>query len=108
MWTFAQQPFGNLRHLVDEVFAIIDEEQHLLLLQVAQHGFHRRLIQLLHGAQRQRNGACNERRVTDRRQFHEPDAVGPAVDFLRGDFERCACLANTTGAHQCNESCIGK
>ena len=40
--------------------------------------------------------------------FYEPDAVGPAVNLPRGDFERCTRLANPPRAHQRNESCLGK
>ena len=71
-----------------------------MVLQVRAHGLQQRPPGLLAHAEHLRRLADDQRRIADRRQVEEPDAVGEVVDLLRRGLQRQPGLAQSAHAEQ--------
>jgi hypothetical protein len=90
----------ELGRSLDDVLAVVEDEQRALRLQVRGQRLQQRAVRLGAHAEQLRRLADDERRVADRRQVDEPDAVGERGQLRGGDLEREPCLAEAAHAEQ--------
>ncbi|CAA9276920.1 MAG: hypothetical protein AVDCRST_MAG26-3112 [uncultured Chloroflexia bacterium] len=89
----------------DQVLAVVQDQQELLVAQVVDQDVEERTPRLFAHAERGRHALHNQRRIQDGRQLDEPHAVDELLHELRGCFKREPRLAGTTGTGQGQEMC---
>ena len=98
-----QQAFTQQRHAVDQVLAIVDDQQHLAFTQ--EHGEVVQGFCIMQGQLEQRRQMTGDhRRIVDRRQVQQANSVPIATDQLFGDPQRHGGLADPAGADQGDET----
>ena len=101
----AQQDLGQAGARIEHVLAVVEHQQHLLRLQVtAQGADHGRRGGLLH-AQDMRQRVRHQRRIGQRCEVDEPDAVAIGIENFRRGLQREARLADAAGAGQRQQAC---
>src|SRR5262249_59366876 len=90
-----EERLNEHRALVDEMLAIVENEQHLLIGQVRAKGVHQRSSGPLPQSERRRDRQRNTLSVGERREVNEPDAVRKAGGDAESKFDGKSRLANT-------------
>ncbi|MNY04368.1 hypothetical protein D3C86_1370430 [compost metagenome] len=103
----AQNVFAELGDGVDQVFAVVDDQQHLPVAQTvgktAQGG-----VVVQGQFEQRRQVAVDHQRAVDRGQVQQANAVPVATDHLLGDPQGHSGLANAAGADQGDEALAGQ
>ena len=86
------------RYRLDDMFAVIEDEQQLLAFERERDRLIHPAIRLLVHPQRLRGDAGDEFEIADRGQVDKPHAVGIAIEQLCTDLQREPRLADTAGA----------
>ena len=86
------------------MFAIVEDQKQCLVPRDARQRLGQVGAVLLGDAECARDGPRHVSRVAERRQFHEPDAVGVRVGELRTDLQREPSLAATARSGQRHQS----
>ena len=83
-----------------QVLAVVEQEQQAPVLDEFHQGFEDRPPGLFLYAEHRGHRLRDEARIGDRRQFHEPHAVGIVVQHLCGHLQRQPALAEAADAQQ--------
>ena len=101
----AHRPY-KLRAALDQVLAVVQNEQQLALRQVAQKRNFGASVQLDADSQARRNCRRHQIRFGHRRQVHEPDSVDVFRPELARHFEHKTGLTNATWTNHRNEAAL--
>ena len=96
----AQQRVGKRCAGAHHLLAVVEDQQRLPRLQMRAQRVRERLARLLAHGEHLRRLVRDERRIADRREVQEPDAVGIRVEHVGGDLQRQPRLAETAHAEQ--------
>ena len=96
-WAPAEQPLDEHAHPGDEVLAVVEHEQGLVVGQVGEDVVLARPARRVGQPERPAHRRGDERLVGDRHQVDEPHAVAPAVGHRAGDRRGQAGLAHAPG-----------
>ena len=93
-----QQGLRQVGHVVDDVFAVVEHEQELLVLKVIRERLLQRPRRLFLDLERERHGTLDLRPVGQGREIDQPDAIGELFDEIGGNLEGQPGLARTARA----------
>ena len=96
----AQEYLHGLRGLVDDVLAVVEQQQRALAAQCGFDEGERRDVAFCARAKRARDRMRDKRRVGHRREFHEPDPIVERAGQLAGRLDCQACLAGPARTDQ--------
>ncbi len=106
--TGTEQLIGHLGGGLDEVLAVVEQQEELLRAQVVDDPVDRRLSRLWLDAQGAADLGRHELGVTDRRELDQPGAVAVPVEAVSRGLEREAGLAGAAHADQRHEAAGGE
>ena len=78
--TLTYERVDQLRATVDQVLAVVEEQQQPLVLEVLGESLDDWTAWLFHQAQHRHYCLRHETLVRERREFHQPDAIGKALE----------------------------
>jgi hypothetical protein len=103
-----QQLLRQLGTVGDQMLAIVQEQQQLSGLQMIEEGLEGRLLGRMRNAERPGEELRQKRRVTERGQLHQPDAIAIPVADRPGDVQGQPRLATATRAAERDEARAGQ
>ena len=95
-----QELFGKGRTVLDQVLAVVENQQHAPAAQHVEQGVEQRPLRLLVHVEHAGYRAHDQERVGHWREFDEVDAVGEVGTNTVSDLQRHARLADATNADQ--------
>ena len=95
-----EQRVGESRARVDQVLAVVEDDQQRVLAQVLAQALGDGLAGVLADTQHVTRGVGNQRWVANRREVDEPHTVGIAVQHVGGDLQRKPGLAEAAHAEE--------
>jgi hypothetical protein len=98
----AQQRGDRATGRLGKMLAIVEEEQHVLVLEHVHETFER-IAGLERDPQRRRDGRRNEISARQRRELDEPRAVVPIVEHICGHLQQSTRLTDARRADEANE-----
>ena len=100
----AQQQLGELRTRIEQMLGVVQHQQQLPRSEPFGHRLHEVLARLLRDAEGFRHGLGNERRVAQRGQLDEPDAIRILVEHRARHLQRQPRLAAAAGTGERQQS----
>jgi hypothetical protein len=100
----AKQRIGERRACAHHLLAVVEDQQALPRLQVRAQRVGERLAGLLAHGEHLCRLVRDERRVADRREIEEPDAVGIRIEHVGGDLQREPRLAEAAHPEERQEA----
>ena len=102
-WAAPAGQVGELGGGVDDVLAVVEDEEHVLLAEGIEQGVEQRAATLVLNAENCSDGGGHLLGMSDGRQLDEPDSLGVTTEQLGSGLQRKACLARTAGAGERDE-----
>ncbi len=93
---------------MEQVLAVVEDEEHVPVLEMAHQRFAHRPAGGFLNPQRARHRLRHEPRVTQRGELDQPDAVGKIFADFGGELERQPALADAADAEQREQARVGE
>jgi hypothetical protein len=95
---------GELGASVDDVLAVVEDHEDVLVPQNLEQQFDERSVRLLAKAEDAGNSRRHLRGLGSRGKVHEPDSFAAAIEQFSGDLQRQTCLAGAAGPGERHEA----
>ena len=108
VWAGAEQCFGEVGAGVDEVFAVVEDQQQGLRPQGIDQRLAQRFLPLFAQAQHHGNFLFDQATLGERGKFDDPDAVLELLDDLGGGLQSQSRFACPAGSGECQQAVVGE